>query len=106
MSRETTRRLFAEIREDIFLAAKSRAAELQVPMRKFLEDALTDALDDTRAPRSDQQSPRSVWDDEYLSMQQRQPIGSPVELTQQEAAAIVLESAKDAERVNDMAAQW
>ena len=43
-------------------------------------------------PAPEPAPPRSVWDDEYLSMQERQPIGSPVELTKDEAAAILKEA--------------
>ena len=43
-------------------------------------------------PTPEPQRPKSVWDDEYLSMQERQPIGSPVELTKDEAAAILKEA--------------
>ena len=39
-----------------------------------------------------QTSVRTIWNDEYIVMQANQPIGSPVELTDEEARAI----AKDA----------
>ena len=86
---QPTRQLYAQIREDIYLAAKARAAEMRVPLREFIEDALESALngDSGRAA-----SARSVWDDEYLDMQLRQPLGSPVELTSDEAKAIVREA--------------
>ena len=86
-----TRQLYAQIREDLYLGAKTRAAEMRVPMREFIERAIASALDgggrsQTSAP------PRSVWDDEYLSMQARQPFGSPVELTADEAKSILREA--------------
>ena len=88
---QPTRQLFAKIREDVYLDAKSKSAELRVPLREFLENALISALrDDEPQPPPPSAPPRSIWeDDEYLSMQSRQPLGSPVELTDEEAAAIL-----------------
>jgi len=86
-----TRQIYAAIREDIYLAAKSRAAELRIPMREYLERALELALGG-EAPQStvsDASAPSSVWEDEYIGMQARQPVGSPVELSDDEASAIV-----------------
>lgn len=86
---QPTRQLYAQIREDIYLASKARAAEMRVPLREFIEDALESALtgESLRTEVS-----RSVWDDEYLGMQLRQPLGSPVELTPEEAKSIVREA--------------
>ena len=39
-----TRQLYAQIREDLYLGAKARAAEMRVPLRTFLENALEMAL--------------------------------------------------------------
>ena len=86
---QPTRQLYAQIREDIYLASKARAAEMRVPLREFIEDALESALTG-ESPRTE--ISRSVWDDEYLGMQLRQPLGSPVELTSEEAKAIVREA--------------
>ncbi len=86
---QPTRQLYAQIREDIYLASKARAAEMRVPLREFIEDALEASLNGG-GPTS--QTPRSVWDDEYLGMQLRQPLGSPVELTADEAREIVREA--------------
>lgn len=86
-----TRQLYAQIREDLYLGAKARAAEMRVPLRTFLENALEMALNGER-----NQSPapgrESVWNDEYLSMQGRQPVGSPVQLSADEASAILREA--------------
>lgn len=86
-----TRQLYAQIREDLYLGAKARAAEMRVPLRTFLENALEMALngeqDRSSAPRRE-----SVWNDEYLSMQGRQPVGSPVQLSADEASAILREA--------------
>ncbi len=90
---EPTRQLYAQIREDLYLAAKARAAEMRVPLRIFLENALTNALEGNDAGQdAPPPQPPSVWDDEYLSMQRRQPVGSPVELTENEASAVVLDA--------------
>ena len=94
-----TRQIYASVREDIYLAAKARAAELRVPLRELIEMALARLLTDdeaeaVEAPPPDRSAGRprpSIWDDEYISMQARQPIGSPVELTREEAARIALD---------------
>lgn len=88
-----TRQLYAAIREDLYLAAKTQSTELRIPLREFLERAIELALDRDARPVSMQQtSVRTIWNDEYIVMQADQPIGSPVELTDEEARAI----AKDA----------
>ena len=86
---QPTRQLYAQIREDVYLAAKARAAEMRVPLREFIESALESALS---GEQQGSVSSRSVWDDEYLGMQLRQPVGSPVELTSDEAKAILREA--------------
>ena len=90
-----TRQIYASVREEVYLAAKARAAELRVPLRELIEMALESALALEGRPMQEagQSSPPSrpsIWDDEYLKMQAQQPIGSPVELTREEAARIVL----------------
>ena len=71
---EPTRQLYAQIREDVYLAAKARAAETRVPLRIFLENALSDALGrDDAVEDSPPPPPPSVWDDEYLSMYHTAP---------------------------------
>ena len=93
-----TRQLYASIREDIYLAAKSRAAELRLPMRRFIEDALVNAisLDGGRVSNHDDISlkaaprPPSVWDDQYLQAQARQPLGAPLNLSEDEARRVAL----------------
>ena len=86
-----TRQIYAAVREDIYLAAKSRAAELRIPMREYLERALELALgaETHQSPVSEPSAPPSVWEDEYIGMQASQPVGSPVELSEDEASAIV-----------------
>lgn len=86
-----TRQLYAQIREDLYLGAKARAAEMRMPLREFIEYALAAALDEDGQIRS-AATARSVWDDEYLSMQARQPFGSPVELTEDEVKSILREA--------------
>ena len=71
----------------------SKSAELRIPLREFLERAIELALNgDARPVNVQQTSVRTIWNDEYIVMQADQPIGSPVELTDEEARAI----AKDA----------
>ena len=88
-----TRQLYAQIREDLYLSAKARAAEMRVPLRTFLENALELALNGEQS-QSSVSKPDSVWNDEYLSMQERQPVGSPVQLSEDEASAILREAAR------------
>ena len=87
---ENGRQIYATIREDLYLAAKARAAELRMPLRQFIEHALDLALSDHAATAP---GPVPVggptWEDEYLEMQARQPVGSPVELTADEAERVV-----------------
>ncbi|MDP6453794.1 MAG: hypothetical protein QF898_10835 [SAR202 cluster bacterium] len=84
-----TRQLYAAIREDLYLAAKARSTELRIPLREFLERAIELALDgESRPVPAQQRRERTVWNDEYISMQAEQPVGSPVELTDEEARAL------------------
>lgn len=90
-----TRQLYASIREDVYLAAKAKAAELRMPMKRFIEQSLLLALSGQGDLQQHQPAsytpaaPSSIWDDEYLRMQASQPVGSPVELSDDEAAEIV-----------------
>ena len=90
-----TRQIYASIREDVYLAAKAKAAELRMPMKSFIEQALLLALSGQGDLQQSQGSttvplnPPSIWEDEYLRMQASQPVGSPVELSEEEAAEIV-----------------
>ena len=92
-----TRQIYASVSEDIYLAAKARAAELRIPLRRFLEQALELALSGARPTASSgQPSPEataaeSVWEDEYLGMQAQQPVGNPVVLSQDEAERVLRE---------------
>ena len=89
-----TRQLYAQIREDLYLSAKARAAEMRVPLRTFLESALEMALNGEQ-PRTANSQSESVWNDEYIAMQRRQPVGSPVQLSQEEASAILRDAIRD-----------
>ena len=95
---QPTRQIYASVREDLYLAAKARATELRIPLRRFLEDALELALsgragDSTPATLEGGPSRQpSIWEDEYVRMQGRQPVGSPVELSEDEAKKLIRES--------------
>ena len=91
----SARQVYASIREDLYLAAKGRSAELRLSLREFIESALELALSGAERPSKEAEQPSgaqaapSVWDDEYLRMQVQQPLGSPVELTKEEAEKVV-----------------
>jgi len=86
-----SRQLFAKINEDVYLAAKNRAAQQRISMRELLEDALRLYLSSDSSEISDAHIPKlaeddsTIWDDEYLRMQADRPIGSPLELSEEEA---------------------
>ena len=95
---QPTRQLYATIREDIYLAAKAKATELRLPLRRFIEDALELAIaggasaqaPSEARPQSPSPAQPSVWDDQYLAAQARQPLGAPVELSADEARRVAL----------------
>ena len=96
---QPTRQLYATIREDIYLAAKAKATELRLPLRRFIEDALELAIVGGPAVQAASETPPqvapaaaqpSVWDDQYLAAQARQPLGAPVELSADEARRVAL----------------
>ena len=87
---ENTRQIFASVREDLYLAAKARAAELRIPLREFVELALDLTLSGQVVSEAEERKEPSVWDDEYLGMQAEQPVGSPVELTKEEAKRVAM----------------
>ena len=96
-SEHPTRQIYASVSEDIYLAAKARAAELRIPMRRFLEQALELALSGAQSNASARptslESPavESVWEDEYLGIQVQQPVGNPVVLNRDEAERVLRE---------------
>ena len=95
-----TRQVYASIREELYIAAKSRALELRMPMREFIAHALEKTLnlevdatsDSTLVEEEESNRKRSLWDDPYLKMQSSQPIGAPVELTPEESTRILKQS--------------
>jgi hypothetical protein len=84
-----TRQIYASVREDLYLAAKARATELRMPLKEFVEMALGLALSGPDQTSPCPVSDPSVWDDEYLRMQAEQPVGSPVELSREEAQRVI-----------------
>ena len=95
---QPTRQIYASIREDVYLAAKARATELRLPMRRFIEDALANAISSdgsaltelAGSQSSPEQRPPSIWDDQYLEAQGRQPLGAPLNLSEDEARRVAL----------------
>lgn len=106
---EPTRQIYASIREDIYLAAKARATELRLPMRRFIEEALANAIsadnstttDLTDSQFSPDQRRPSIWDDQYLEAQARQPLGAPLNLSEYEARRVALGAFEDSAEFED-----
>ena len=73
-----TRQLFAKISEDIYLLAKAKSAQSRMSMREILEGSMD--------PQTKAQE--SIWQDEYLNRQADRPVGSPIELSEEEAKEI------------------
>ena len=93
-----TRQVYASIREELYIAAKSKALELRMPMREFIEHALEKTLNfqDGLGSMSNSlkqdnvpQGKTSLWDDPYLNVQSSQPIGAPVDLTPEESKKVL-----------------
>ena len=88
-----TRQLFAKINEEIYLLAKAKSAESRMSMREILEESLGLYLGTTPPARSGSTSTQttvqeSIWQDEYLNRQADSPVGSPIELSEEEAKEI------------------
>ena len=88
-----TRQLFAKISEDIYLLAKAKSAQSRMSMREILEESLKLYLGKNPSDRSEPMVTQtkvqeSIWQDEYLNRQADRPIGSPIELSEEEAKEI------------------
>ena len=87
-----TRQLFATINEEIYLHAKAKSAESRMSMREILEESLELYLGKNpsaaSAPMNLQTAQESIWQDEYLNRQADRPVGSPIELSEEEAKEI------------------
>tara|TARA_B100001013_G_scaffold158022_1_gene94223 strand:- start:579 stop:1016 length:438 start_codon:yes stop_codon:yes gene_type:complete len=87
-----TRQLFAKISEEIYLHAKAKSAESRMSMREILEESLELYLgknpSGASAPMNPQTAQESIWQDEYLNRQADRPVGSPIELSEEEAKEI------------------
>ena len=88
-----TRQLFAKINEEIYLHAKAKSAESRMSMREILEDSLELYLGKNPSAASapmntETTTQESIWQDEYLNRQADRPVGSPIELSEEEAKEI------------------
>ena len=88
-----TRQIFANIREDIYIKTKSKATEQRLSMRDILEKSLSFYLDipiesdETLVP-----SKNSIWNDSNISIQVAEPIGSPLDVSEEDARRIAREA--------------
>ncbi|PZC42805.1 MAG: hypothetical protein DK303_000843 [Chloroflexi bacterium] len=88
-----TRQLFAKISEEIYLLTKAKSAESRMSMREILEESLelylgTNPLARSGSPGTQTTAQQSIWQDEYLNRQADRPVGSPIELSEEEAKEI------------------
>ena len=92
-----TRQLFAKISEEIYLLAKAKSAQSRMSMREILEESLELYLGKNPSARSGSMGTQttaqeSIWQDEYLNRQADRPVGSPIELSEEEAKEIAREA--------------
>lgn len=107
---QPTRQIYASIREDIYLAAKARATELRLPMRRFIEEALAIAISENDSTQTElagsqispEQRTPSIWDDQYLEAQARQPLGTPLNLSEREARRVALGAFENTAEFEDL----
>jgi len=67
-------------------------------MRRFIEEALVNAITADNSTQTElagsqispEQRPPSIWDDQYLEAQARQPLGAPLNLSEREARRVAL----------------
>ncbi|MBI4299304.1 MAG: hypothetical protein HY666_06060 [Chloroflexi bacterium] len=85
-----TRQLYASIKEELYLAAKAKAAEMRISLKEFLERALEQSLRDSLGQRPAISG--SVWKKPNLQTLLGDPLGSPISLTPEETRAIVKEA--------------
>ena len=88
-----TRQIFANIREDIYIKAKSKATEQRLSMRDILEKSLSLYLDIPDNMNSEtHNSADSVWDNSTISIQVNEPLGSPIDISEEDAKRIAREA--------------
>ncbi|MBS20164.1 MAG: hypothetical protein CL733_03970 [Chloroflexi bacterium] len=88
-----TRQIFANIREDIYIKAKSKATEQRLSMRDILEKSLSLYLDmPDNVSVEVNNSVDSVWDNSTISIQVNEPLGSPIDISEEDAKRIAREA--------------
>tara|TARA_Y100000996_G_scaffold412171_1_gene397676 strand:+ start:2607 stop:2903 length:297 start_codon:yes stop_codon:yes gene_type:complete len=87
-----TRQIFANIREDIYIKAKSKAAEQRLSMRDILEESLSLYLNISTQEDDMFELKDSVWGDTNISIQVNEPLGSPVDVSEEDARRIAREA--------------
>ncbi len=88
-----TRQIFANIREDIYIKAKSKATEQRLSMRDILEKSLSLYLDmPDNVSVEAHNSVDSVWDNSTISIQVNEPLGSPIDISEEDAKRIAREA--------------
>jgi len=88
-----TRQIFANIREDIYIKAKSKATEQRLSMRDILEKSLSLYLDIPDNMNAEtRNSADSVWDNSTISIQVNEPLGSPIDISEEDAKRIAREA--------------
>jgi len=87
-----TRQIFANIREDIYIKAKSKAAEQRLSMRDILEESLSLYLNISTQEDDMFELKDSVWGDTNISIQVNEPLGSPIDVSEEDARRIAREA--------------
>ncbi|MBI14819.1 MAG: hypothetical protein CL782_00940 [Chloroflexi bacterium] len=88
-----TRQIFANIREDIYIKAKSKATEQRLSMRDILEKSLSLYLDiPDNVSVEARSNVDSVWDNSTISIQVNEPLGSPIDISEEDAKRIAREA--------------
>ena len=80
------------IREDIYIKAKSKVAEQRLSMRDILEESLSLYLDISTQEDDMCELKDSVWGDTNICIQVNEPLGSPVDVSEEDARRIAREA--------------
>jgi hypothetical protein len=88
-----TRQIFANIKEDLYIKVKSKAAEQRLSMRDIIEKSLSLYLNiPIGQDLAFDNIKDSIWNDSNISIKVEEPIGSPLNFSEEEARRIAREA--------------